>query len=111
MPTDSSLLTAEDIKGIIKVCFDNGVKKFAYQGLALDFGEPPSTITAPSQEVPLMEPLVDHKAQDRAYLEEEDVKTRQERVAMAIIEDPSLAEQLLMDGDLIDGDGDDGESD
>lgn len=53
----------------------------------------------------------EHKKQTQQSLEDDEVTLREEQLALAFIENPSRAEELLLEGELVDDDesGDDGD--
>ena len=109
--------TSLDICAIIEACATYGVTSLTQGDLHLEFGKPtdpprlekansgdPSTV-APPEKAP------DHDQINADTFEDEVSHMREEQLLMATIENPGLAEQLLMDGDLEDDDDDTGSID
>lgn len=103
---------------IIETCKQYGVTAFRYGGLDLTFGNtelPPSPGSSTPHRTaetiavhPVGEtmPAPDHDQINRETLEEEELRLREEEILNAPIENPVLAEQLIIDGELEDADSD-----
>lgn len=104
--TDKNKLTTPDIISIIKACAENNVSKFNLNTLSIEFGQSNKVddeiITQPlSQE--------EHTAMDKQTLLQEEMRMRDEKIKMMLLENPLLAEELISNGDLDESDGDIGD--
>lgn len=107
--------TSLDLCAIIETCTNHGVRSFEYGSLKLDFGAklapPGSSATHPvGDEIPAPHPAgdaipaPDHDKINQETLEADELRFREEELLNAPIENPVLAEQLLIDGELEDAD-------
>ena len=111
--TDSVIsLNTEDICEIIRTSGSCGVSLLKYGSLLLDFGQQAkfektkSNANKAGHEAAISD--ITHDTQTQEAIEQEELRFRADQVAQALIEDPSLAEKLILDGDLED-DADDGD--
>ncbi len=109
-------LSAKDVCDIIEASAKHKVTILKFGELQIEFGtkvEPQATSVA--QEV--FSPLNNnpdkeisekaHEASTKATLVADELELRAEQIALMQIENPLLAQQLLLDGELEDDDGDD----
>jgi hypothetical protein len=110
-------LTSQELDAIIRLCSQLGVAELTFGSLHIKFGVKSQTESkAPLQattDVEISE--IQHKEQTRQAIAQDEVRTKEERLAFAIIEEPTLAEEMLEDGDFLNDDeldnGSDRESD
>lgn len=102
---------AEDICKIISACKDAGVSVFKMGPVEILFGILPATIPypqvehsgappTPGAEVPQNTIRAQQEVQEVLSLEEQEIETKERRIAELLIEDPLQAEELMRDGDL-----------
>lgn len=100
----NSTLNCDEICRIMEACAKNGVLTLQFKDLHLQFGKPTKTSTEKIQspvtglEVVLKTP----EPPKQVTLEDEEIAAKEERIAMATIENPLEAEELLMQGELVD---------
>jgi len=109
--TDKMGLSSTEICTIIASCATNKVAVLKFGELYLRFGptaEPDKTSTlVPAQNQNIPDTKISDEQHDKTTaetVEDEATMTREEQLAMALVEDPMLHEQLLRDGDLDDTD-------
>ena len=103
--------TCLELCAIIETCGTYNVSRLKCRGLDLEFGQ---TADSETDSVSLPGPLApvaeitdeDRTRQTAEVVEQDELTLREEQVAMAVIEDPEFAEQLLIDGELEDADDD-----
>jgi predicted nucleic acid-binding Zn-ribbon protein len=100
-------LQVKDICAIIKSCRNCGVTKFKFGDLEVDFGRPALSPHGKCGEAVnhlSVAEITDeiHEKQMKEALEQDELRLKDEQVAQALIENPLLAEQLIMDGELED---------
>lgn len=107
-------LNVTELLAVLKQCVDSGVVSLQWRGLQVAFApsgkregnsDPNGSLTRP--------PLTDeqHAAQSKTSLEEDVLIEREERLAMAVIEDPSAFEEMLRGDDLDDDESDNDDPD
>lgn len=100
--------TADELCRIIDSCAARGVQSFSLGGLELTFGADPQFIETEIQEVPrrgkrvALVPEPDHEQNEKDSVEHEELRLKEEQVAMLILEDPVEFERQLADGELED---------
>lgn len=90
---------------IITTCATSGVGKFKLGGLELKFENPPETIPfeAPEKiEREFLIPVPDHEKNEKEAVELDEIRMKEEQVAMLILEDPAEFERQLVSGELED---------
>lgn len=106
-------LTVRDVCAIIKACSSYGVTslKFGELQVKLNPKEVLPSSSNPKPTIPTVDEITEHQHEDQTKeaLEDEEIRLRQSQIALALIENPELAEQLMIDGELEDDDdsGDD----
>jgi hypothetical protein len=117
MPTEiifdhsSVPFTSLDLCAIIEVCAQHNVSRLKCRGLDLEFGRTASSEPGQGSFHDSLAPVaaitdIEHEQSSRDSLENDELAMRDEQVALAVIEDPALAEQLFIDGELEDADSD-----
>lgn len=100
-------LSVEELCAIIKTCGESGVRVIKFPGFYVSFGPTakPSPLEAPNPAAKTDEPVKLVAAQTavaaKAHLLEE-IQTREEQLAMMMIENPVEAEKLILAGELED---------
>lgn len=109
------LISAEDACRIIEVCGKSNVSELRFRGIHVRFGRPTESFQGTG--VPLEAPLGMEQAispypdteisrepepQNENSLLDEELRLKDERIAMALLENPAEAERLLLQGDLED---------
>lgn len=122
MAAKSLILSTNDVCQIIEASAKAGVTELKFGGLHVRFGKTVEqkelgASPSPVQHAPQSYSVADlteeqHQTQSRQSLEDEEIKTREERLARLLVEDPMAYEQMLRDGELTDAvdsadDGDD----
>lgn len=98
-----SAFTISDLCTIIRECSISGVSELKFNSLHVVFGR--TTATVPEQIKPTTAIVEEQKTiQEKEFIRDE-VALRQEQVAMMRIEDPSRAEEMLMEDMLQDNSG------
>ena len=106
------LFTSSDVCAIIQSCANHKVKTLKCQGLELDFSQTAETTSTPSGSVRDDSGLAPvaaiteetHDQMTKETIERDELLLREQEIAMSLIENPSLAEELLLDGELEDAD-------
>lgn len=100
-----TLLKSSEICSIIKACSEAGVSELKFAGLHLRFEpqykpfEDTSYFPHPTEEA-----ISDQSQQiEKESLESDEQRVKQERLDQMLIENPSAFEDLLLSGDLTDG--------
>ena len=91
--------TPGEIRRIIKTCVESGVTHFEHNGLKMSFsGNNPEYVA----NVPrgTKQPKPDHEKQAKEALESEELLTKEEQIAMLVLEDPVEFERQLAAGEL-----------
>lgn len=118
MPTANSL-TIEEVCRMIEVCAKASVRRIEFGELRLEFGEfRPASLDRPTQEAPELTTPTEaalsemHDKQNEETLGVEEARTKEDRLALMLIEDPLQAEELITNGeiDFTEEDDDDAES-
>lgn len=107
-----NILTVNEVIEIIKVSAENRVSSLKLGDLEIAFELKPI-------ESKLIKPIINEisqqaqETQSEEDLEALEIEQKRDRIAMMMIENPALAEELIAEGELIDGDddGDDGDGD
>lgn len=105
-------LSSQELDAIIRSCSAAGVAELKFGDLHITFaGKPKVEVVATPPKV--SEPEISetqHQEQTKQTVERNEIELREEQVAFSIIENPSLAERLISEGELPDddGSGDDG---
>lgn len=97
--------TADELCRIIDSCASRGVQSFSLGGLELTFGAEPQFIQPELREVRRgkklsLAPEPDHEQNEKDAVEQDELRTKEEQVAMLILEDPQEFERQLADGEL-----------
>ena len=116
-----SALTSDEVRAIIRSCATYGVLELKFRGLEISLvpkdseARKPETMVAgnvpretsnnPVNEITEQE----HEHQNQDALEIDEMRLKEEQLAMAFIENPSLAEEMIRNGDLDDFESDDDE--
>lgn len=109
---EKSALSPEQVCAIIKACGESQVRVLKFAGLYVEFERTPLTPVVAEEVLP---PPATEMAESQLKIEEgrgilqRELQIRDDQVAQMMIENPVLAEQLLMDGDLADDDDTDAE--
>lgn len=100
-------LTSQDVCQIIESCAKNNVTTLKFGSLFLSFNRP---VEKPNADTAISDQQIDHiqRAQSKESLEQQEADFRQEQIAMAILENPVLAEQMIAEEDLADADDESG---
>lgn len=113
-----SALTSDEVRAIIKSCATYGVLELKFKGLEISLNPkvseaespkkasgnvPRETSNNPVNEITEQE----HEHQNQDTLEVDEMRLKEEQLAMAFIENPSLAEEMIRNGDLDDFESDD----
>lgn len=95
-------LSVEEICSIIEACRNAGVTSMKCGPLELSFGKQ----TESPSEKPAVTEITDdqHEKSNEDALVQEELRTRQDQIDQMLIENPSLAEELVAQGDLEDDD-------
>ncbi len=110
MATESSGLDIGDLRVIVKLCVNFGVKSLKFRGLELEFGvagdvpvpglkalnKPVKAITADQ-----------HELQAKQALLEDELSVREQQIADLQLTNPLAAEEMIANGELDDDSGDD----
>lgn len=109
--TDKSVLSLSEIKDIIQFSASTGVTVLKYRDLYVRFG----TSTDKKPQTQEIETNSDTKISEtdqeevlRNSVEREEMNLREEQLAHAIVENPRLYEELLLDEELEDADDEPG---
>lgn len=120
MPTarENSMLSSDEIVRILEASAKAGVTKLLFRDLHVEFGTKPENpvvdltglqlprypVVQQSRDSAPVGELTEtqHKKIEKNNLEAEETRLREERLALALVEDPVLYEQLLRDGELSD---------
>lgn len=95
MKAKNSNLSYEAIVCILKTCSESGVSSLKFGDLYVEFGKSrTNAATSPAAEMAEIE----HIQED--HLTKEEVLTKEEQLAHMLVEDPSMAEELLIKGEL-----------
>lgn len=109
-----TVLNTVEVCTIIKAGAKSNVTLLKIGDIEIWFGKPTEPdviqhVLHPPSNYPTGEEIpVDHKQQNQLSLEIDEIRLKEDRLAQMIIENPALAEQMILDGDFGD---DDGESD
>lgn len=111
-------LSSEDVCSILETSAKAGVTKLLFRDLHVEFGTKSEDQVIDLTKLQLLDyPVVQqnrgsapvgeltekqHDSLKKDSLEDEEMRLRQERLALAMVEDPVLYEQLLRDGELND---------
>ncbi len=96
--------TSADICAIIKECGHSGIREFNYLGLELRYGPLPPAQAIEPMHVPFdMQQNANSQARESIQKSEQEIKD--DLLQTMLIEDPVAYEQLMREGELIDGDG------
>lgn len=102
-----SLFSPLEVCSILKACAEANVTELKFGDLHVFFGASPLdaqlSARAPTPEAEISEQQTQI---ERRILEIEEARTKEDLLAEAILQDPSLAEELLISGDLTDGERD-----
>ena len=113
-----SALTSDEVRAIIRSCATYGVLELKFRGLEISLvpkdsearkpemvagNVPRETSNNPVNEITEQE----HEHQNQDALEIDEMRLKEEQLAMAFIENPSLAEEMIRNGDLDDFESDD----
>jgi hypothetical protein len=105
-PPKEKPLSCQEIEAIIRLCSQKGVTELNFGNLHLKFG-----VINQMENQPLPQATTDveisetqHKEQTKQAIEQDEVALKEERLAFALIENPSLAEEMLDDGELLSDD-------
>ncbi len=107
MATKSPGLDLDDLRLILGMCVNFGVKTLKYRGLELEMGEglrelnPPMAPATPDTQTPVTE-ITDeqHRARNAEDLKEEEARLRMDRIADLMLTDPKAAEDMILNGEL-----------
>lgn len=104
-------LTVAEVTLIIDTCAKANVRRFQALGLHLELGESgpassprPPLVTEPNLPTEAALSEKHHQKQNEETLRDEELQTKEERLAQMFIEDPLQAEKMMEEGDLDDGD-------
>lgn len=99
-----SSLSVAQVKAILKACSESGVTSLKWGDLQVEFG-PKSPAQEQVSDLPL--PVAaeiaafQEKEAEKALLRDE-IAHREQQIAMAVLEDPTLGEEMLIQGELDD---------
>lgn len=112
---EATSLTVTELCSIIESCAKASVRAFTYRELRLEFGDvataiptPPPPAPEPSSTETTLSDL--HTKQNASALLSAELQIKEEQIAYMVLENPLLAEELIANGEMIEGD-DDGEND
>lgn len=88
------MLTAKEVCSIIRTCRESGVTKINYLNLSAEFAKDYEVVS------PVKSCKDFLKANEESIRETEDLMSREDKLAMMAIENPSEYEQLIIQGDL-----------
>jgi hypothetical protein len=101
-------LAVADICRIIEACGQNHVVELEFHDLRLKFGQKTplehveqASAPLPAAEIAALE-RIQKKEAEKALLADE-IETKEQQLAMALLEDPMLAEELQIQGELENG--------
>jgi hypothetical protein len=109
MAGEKSRLSREDVCSIIEASAKAGIAELQFGDLHLKFGQKADAVRVEfpypvqqSSASPDVKALTtdQHEKQTKAVLEQETLRSREDRLAWALVSDPELYEQLLRDGEL-----------
>lgn len=103
--------TSLDLCAIIEACYNFNVSRLHCRGLDLEFGRPANSEPGKGSFSDSPAPVaaitdIEHDTNTKDSLEKDELDWRDEQVSLAVLEDPSFAEQLIIDGELEDADDD-----
>ncbi len=109
MDFNKTPLSTKDVIRIIVASAKAGVDELKFLDLCVSFNRPveQEAIKPLMQQYPASVPVQSlteeqHEFQTKAAIEAEEVLTREDQLARALVEDPIRYEQLLVDGELSD---------
>lgn len=113
MSPEKTTLSTAQVCSILKASAKAGVSELKFGNLHVKFGRPAETPTQDYleqrfvQQNPAIAPVVNlteeqHKQLAKLSLEDDELHTREDQLARALVEDPMLYEELLAKGELTD---------
>lgn len=117
MGLEKSALSSDDVIRILEASAKAGVTKLLFRDLHVEFGTPPENqvvisghqlpdypVVQQSRDSAPVGALTDkqHETIGRENLEREEIRLREEKLALALVEDPVLYEQMIRDEELSD---------
>lgn len=99
MVDSENLLKSEELEAILKLCSRYRVKVMKCPNLELSFDE---HIVINDTPVPKAEILAEQTQEQDKALRQAELELRHEQINNMLIEDPSLAEELIASGELVD---------
>lgn len=108
--SQDSHLSADDLCRIIDTCATRGVGEFRLGEFEIKFGRKESLLDLPHEQVSgqIIFPETDHVEEERLAVESDELRLKEEQVAMLILEDPEEFERQIASGELEDMLDDDG---
>ncbi len=91
------VLTPGEVCVILKACSDSNVAAIKYGNLNVQFGlpaVPPAPVLSRNPETALSEEQ--HRKQGKASLQQDEIRLREEQLALLQIENPLAAEELML---------------
>jgi hypothetical protein len=105
MLMDEKKLSIKELSELIKISAKSGLTELKFGDLELRFGKNTEKLINPSVKEITAE---QHDKQNKETLEIDTVRLKKDQLDQLFLENPSLAESLLLDGEL-DDDGDESE--
>lgn len=99
MVDSENLLKSEELEAILKLCARYQVKTLKCPNLELSWDE---HVVINDTPVPKAEILAEQSNEEKRALLQSELETRQNQIADMLIEDPSQAEELIAEGELVD---------
>lgn len=105
-PTENKQLGAEDICAILKSCGASRVAELKFGDLYIAFDRPSPRTKAPQGAVeeklphPVVDPTDNPETVSAEQTELDELRLKDEQIAHMLIENPQLAEELLIKGEL-----------
>ena len=108
--TNNFKLSRQDICLIIETCAKNGVTILKFGDLDLNFGKPAEPVQIASTPDKAISDA-NHELNTKNAIEKDEIDLREDAIAHMIVENPVMAEQMLLDEELEDADDEQSEFD